>query len=228
MPGSRTFVIADIHGCCRTFRRLLFDMLHLKKNDTLYLLGDYIDRGSDSKGVIENIMEMQANGYDTRPIKGNHEHLLLESLRAPPNRGLAEWLDNGGYATLKSYGVTHPLEIPFEHIQFMLSLPLYYVTDTHIFVHAGLDFDLDEPLSQEGENAMLWKRSTEVDESRLAGRILVSGHTPLPLSSIKQRLTGPHIRLDNGCVYGDLLPEMGSLVALELMSDRLFVQENIG
>jgi serine/threonine protein phosphatase 1 len=228
MTASRTFVIADIHGCCRTFRRLLFYVLRLEKSDILYLLGDYIDRGPDSKGVIESIMEMRANGYDVRPVRGNHEHLLLGALHTPLYERLAAWLDDGGYTTLKSYGVVHPEEIPIEHTQFLRSLPLHHATDTYIFVHAGLDFSLDEPLSCEGEQAMLWKRSGEVDESKLSGRVLVSGHTPLPLSSIRRSVTGPHIRLDNGCVYGDVLPEMGNLVALELESGRLFVQENIG
>jgi serine/threonine protein phosphatase 1 len=228
MAASRTFAIADIHGCCRTFRRLLFDVLRLEKSDTLYLLGDYIDRGPDSKGVIASIMEMQATGYDVRPVRGNHEHLLLRSLQMPLYERLAEWLDNGGYTTLNSYGVAHPQDIPFEHRQFLESLPLYYATDTHIFAHAGLDFSLDEPLSDKGEQSMLWKRSGEVDESKLAGRILVSGHTPLSLSSIKRSLTSSHIRLDNGCVYADELPEMGNLVALELDSGRMIVQENIG
>ncbi len=65
---KRTIAIADIHGCCRTFRRLLFDVVRLTKSDTLYLLGDMIDRGPDSKGVIVTILELQADGYDVRPI----------------------------------------------------------------------------------------------------------------------------------------------------------------
>ena len=61
---NKTYVIADIHGCCRTFRHLLFEVIRLKKEDTLYLLGDYIDRGPESKGVIETIMALQADEYN--------------------------------------------------------------------------------------------------------------------------------------------------------------------
>jgi len=223
---SRIFVVADIHGCCRTFRRLIFDVIRLEKEDTLYLLGDYIDRGPDSKGVIDTILELQASGYDFRPIRGNHEQMLIRSIYTPYEGSLSEWLENGGYTTLKSYGVNHPEEIG-HHIDVLKDFPSYRVTDSHIFVHAGLDFTLDDPLSYQGEHAMFSKRGGDVDETKLKGRTLVSGHTPRPISSIRSSLHTSHIRLDNGCVYGDVLPEMGNLVALELGTGELFVQEKI-
>lgn len=223
---SRTFVITDIHGCCRTFRRLLFAVIRLEMEDTLYLLGDYIDRGPDSKGVIETILELNAYGYDVRPIRGNHEQMHLASIYAPTYENLSEWLENGGYTTLKSYGVTHPEELG-QHVHVLYSFPLYRITDSHIFVHAGLDFTLDDPLSYQGEHAMFSKRGGDVIEAKLNGRTLVSGHTPLPLYAIRRSLHTSHIRLDNGCVYGDALPEMGNLVALELGTGELFVQEKI-
>ena len=229
MANSRSIAIADIHGCCRTFRQLIFEVVRLKKYDSLYLLGDLIDRGPDSKGVIETILELQASGYDVRPIRGNHEQMILTSIYTPYNGSLSEWLDNGGCTTLKSYGVSHPEELNEEgHIYFLHDLPFYRITDTHIFDHAGLDYNLDDPLSHQGECAMLTKRGGDVKDAKLGGRILVSGHTPLPLSAISRSLHTSHIRLDNGCVYGDALPEMGNLVALELESGVLHVQENIG
>lgn len=223
---SRTFVIADIHGCCRTFRHLLSAVIRLEMEDTLYLLGDYIDRGPDSKGVIDTVLELHAYGYDVRPIRGNHEQMLLASIYAPTYENLSEWLENGGYATLKSYGVNHPEELG-QHVHVLYSFPSYRITDSHIFVHAGLDFTLDDPLSYHGEMAMFSKRGGDVVEAKLNGRVLVSGHTPLPLYAIRKSLQTSHIRLDNGCVYGDALPEMGNLVALELESGELFVQEKI-
>lgn len=80
MSTSRTIAIADIHGCCRTFRRLLFDIVRLDKADTLYLLGDMIDRGPDSKGVIETILELHEEGYAIKPVRGNHEQMLLQAI----------------------------------------------------------------------------------------------------------------------------------------------------
>ena len=229
LKSSRTIAVADIHGCCRTFRRLIYDVVHLKKSDVLFILGDMIDRGPDSKGVIETILELQAGGYNIRPIRGNHEQMLLLSIYLPSNNNLVEWLESGGHKTLKSYGVTHPEELD-EHIYFLGSLPIYLITDSHVFVHAGLDFTLDDPLAYAGEDAMFWKRGDDVDETKIGGRVLVSGHTPLPLQKIRRSISTSHIRLDNGCVYGDALPglEMGNLVALELESGVLHIQDNIG
>lgn len=223
MAGSRTIVVADIHGCARTFRRLLSDVVRLKKSDTLYLLGDMIDCGPDSKGVMDTILELQAYRYEVRPLRGNHEQMLLTYIQEPHYKNIARWLANGGRDTMESYGVTEPEELG-ELICYLDTLPLYRITDSHIFVHAGLDFTLDDPLT--GEEAMLWKRGGDVDESKLRGRVLVSGHTPLPLAEIRCSLGTSHIRLDNGCVQGGPLPEFGSLVALELENGVLHVQEN--
>jgi serine/threonine protein phosphatase 1 len=224
MTNSRTIVIADIHGCNRTLRHLIFEVVRLKKHDTLYLLGDMIDRGLDSKGVIDTIIELQTSGYDVRAIRGNHEQLLLTYMLDPRYENLAIWLANGGDATLQSYGVDTPEEL-VELLRFLNSLPLYRTTDSHIFVHAGMDFKRDDPFS--GEDAILWKRGGDVNEAKLNGRVLVSGHTPQSLLQIRRSLGRPHIRLDNGCVQGGPKPRLGNLVALELESGVLHVQENI-
>lgn len=224
MADSRTIAIADIHGCARTFRRLIFDVVRLKESDSLYLLGDMIDRGPDSKGVIGTILELQASGYDVNILRGNHEQMLLTYIQEPYYTNLARWLANGGDTTLASYGVSQAEDIT-ELIDYLDVLPIYLMTDNHIFVHAGLDFTLDDPLT--GEEAMLWKRGGDFDETKLHGRVLVSGHTPVPLPEIRSSLGTSHIRLDNGCVQGGPLPEMGNLVALELERGVLHVQENI-
>lgn len=224
MTDSRTFVIPDIHGCARTFRRLIFEVVRLKKTDVLYLLGDMIDRGPDSKGVIDTILELQASGYDVRPIRGNHEQMLLTYMHTPLYKNLALWLANGGCNTLESYGVAMPEELE-ELIKFLRTMPFHRSTNSHVFVHAGLDFTLEDPFSS--EEAMLWKRSGGVNRKKLSGRVLVSGHTPLPLSKIRHSLNTAHIRLDNGCVQCDTLREVGNLVALELENGLLYMQENI-
>ena len=224
MTGKRAIAVADIHGCAKTFRRLIFEVVCLNTSDKLYLLGDMIDRGPDSKGVMETIFELQGCGYDIRPIRGNHEQMLLTYIQEPHYKNLTRWFANGGDATLQSYGVTTPEELD-ELVGYLDALPLCQMTDSQIFVHAGLDFSLDDPLT--GEEAMLWKRGGDVDEAKLHGRVLVSGHTPVPLSEIRNLLGTSHIRLDNGCVQAGPLPELGNLVALELESGVLHVQENI-
>lgn len=224
---GRAFAIGDIHGCCRTFQRLLFEVIGLEKADSLYLLGDYIDRGPDSKGVIEQIMALQANGYVVQPIRGNHEQLLLNALTQPTRENMTLWLDYGGHATLKSYGVEHPEELPLAHINFFKKLPFYCASEKHIFVHAGIECNLENPFTCDGEDAMLWSRTKMTDPDKCEGYVLVGGHTPLSLADIEESIASPHIRLDNGCVYGEVLPGFGNLVALELNTGELFVQEKI-
>jgi len=223
---KREFAIADIHGCCRTFR-LLLEKIEFSKQDTLYLLGDYIDRGPDSKGVIDLILELQSDGYHIRPLLGNHEAMLLQLLQSCVDEHLNEWLVNGGQATLKSYGVNHPVDIPQEHIDFMRSLSLFHCTDTHILVHAGLDFDLEDPFSKEGEQAMLWDRCQLSNRVKQKGRTLVVGHTIRHGDEIRRSLNSDIVTIDNGCYMGASLEGRGSLVAVELQCGSLMVQNNI-
>jgi len=222
---SRQFVIADIHGCCRTFRQLLFKQIELTRDDSLILLGDYIDRGPDSKGVIDTIIELQQTGYAIHPILGNHEHLFLKAIYLT---GMQDWLDFGGRATLKSYGVEHPEEITFEHIEFLRKRPDHYITDSHVFVHAGLNFSLDDPLKDSSQDFKLWDRHCrEAYPDKIGGRKLVIGHTIRHLDEIKKSLKRNCICLDNGCFMDSQYEGRGNLVALELESGELFIQENI-
>lgn len=222
---KREFAIADIHGCCRTFQ-LLLEQIEFSKQDTLYLLGDYIDRGPDSKGVIDFILELQSDGYHVRPLLGNHEDMLLQALQTAAGEHLAEWLKYGGRATLKSYGVDHPADIPKEHIDFMRSLSLFHCTGTHILVHAGLNFCLEDPFSKEGEQAMLQDRYQRSDRRKQQGRKLVVGHTIRHEDEIMNSLTSDIITLDNGCYMGASAEGRGSLMALELKSGKVFIQCN--
>jgi serine/threonine protein phosphatase 1 len=223
---KREFAIADIHGCCRTFRHLL-EQIGFSKQDTLYLLGDYIDRGPDSKGVIDLIFELQSEGYYIRPLLGNHEAMLLLAMETGSGEHCSEWLKNGGQATLRSYGVDHPSDIPREHVDFMRSLSLFHCTDTHILVHAGLDFCLEDPFSREGAQAMLWDRYQLSDRDKQKGRTLVVGHTIRHEDEIRRSLKSNIITIDNGCYMGTAFEGRGSLAAIELKSGKLFLQENI-
>jgi serine/threonine protein phosphatase 1 len=223
---KREFAIADIHGCCRTFRHLL-KQIGFSKQDTLYLLGDYIDRGPDSKGVIDLIFELQSDGYHIRPLLGNHEAMLLLAMETGLGEHLSEWLKNGGQATLRSYGVDHPSDIPREHVDFMRSLSLFHCTDTHILVHAGLDFCLEDPFSRKGEQAMLWDRYQSSDMEKQQGRILVVGHTIRHEDEIRRSLKSDIITIDNACYMGTAFEGRGSLAAIELKSGKLFLQRNI-
>jgi len=223
--GNRTLVIGDIHGCARTFN-ILLDVVGLERTDTLYLLGDYIDRGPDSRGVIETILQLQKDGFVVRPIRGNHEDMMLLAIQSGVFEDLLDWLENGGDVTLRNYGVQHPQNLPEEHLRFLESLPLHCVTDKFVFVHAGIDCTLADPFSASGRQHMLWDRTGLIDIGKLGGRKVVSGHSTRKLDDIKKSLKKNHIHLDNG-VYLSGFQGKGNLVCVDLGTNELFVQPNI-
>jgi serine/threonine protein phosphatase 1 len=223
---KRTFAIGDIHGCNETFRQFIFQSIAICKTDTVYLLGDYIDRGPDSKGFLDTIMSLIHDGFDVRPLLGNHEDMLLQAISAPNDGHLLYWLLNGGDATLDSFGVQHPAQIPREYVSFLDGLPLYLCSPSHLFVHGGLDFRLDDPLSDAGRNAMLWDRQGYVNPAKIGDRTLVGGHTIMDLKQITASLNSRFIHLDNGCFLGGRSRQLGNLVGLELESNRLVVLAN--
>lgn len=220
---GRRFVIGDIHGCCKTFRSLVEDVIGLKPDDTLYLLGDYLDRGPDSAGVLGLILGLQDAGWHVYPIMGNHERMLLDALRSTQAESL--WLVNGGVATLDSFHVESPRDIPRRYLDFLGSLPLCRVTDDYAFVHAGLDFDKGDPLSESTEATMLWGRDCRAVTDSIGGRILVVGHTITDIGLVKASLATGCIRIDNGCYQG-VRHGFGSLTALNLDTRELMLRQN--
>lgn len=223
MPAPpRIFVIGDIHGCAATLRRLVDDTLRPVPADRIYLLGDLIDRGPDSKGVLDFIFELRERGLSVASIRGNHEEMFLQASADHTYQGL--WAANGGLTTLASFQADGPGDIPGRYRDFLGSLPLYILLDDFVIVHAGLNFTPSNPF--EDTDAMLWTRSPFVDRQRIGGRRLICGHTTVPLSRLQASLASSKIMLDNGCVFGGL-PDMGNLAALELESMTLFLQPNI-
>ena len=101
---SRIIAIGDIHGCAKTLHKLVIDEIRIRKSDTIYCIGDYIDRGPDSKGVIDFILDLRKQGYQIRTLRGNHEELMMES--GEDDQAYKDWVRNGGDATLKSFGVS--------------------------------------------------------------------------------------------------------------------------
>lgn len=229
---KKQWVIADVHGCAKSLQHLIEEQIGLGLKDELYLLGDYIDRGPDSKGVIDYIMDLQAKSYQVFPIKGNHEDVLLRchahELTKPQPIGLYElkdgWLYFGGKATLKSFGVKDILDIPPKYISFMENLPYYYELEHFVLCHAGLNFDLEDPFSD--KLSMLWIKDYRIDKAKIQNRRLIHGHVPHALSTILSNISqADTISLDNGCVYDK--KGKGNLIALELNTLELKVQPNL-
>jgi Calcineurin-like phosphoesterase. len=102
--NERLFAIGDIHGCFYQFRELVEERIRIRKDDKVVLAGDFIDRGTRSKEVLDYIIELQNNGFDIIPLIGNHESMLLDALDNESH--LLKWILNGGAVTLKSFGIS--------------------------------------------------------------------------------------------------------------------------
>jgi serine/threonine protein phosphatase 1 len=218
---NRSFAIGDIHGCSRTLLKML-ERIGLQASDTLYCLGDYIDRGPDSKGVIDTILSLREQGFAIHTLRGNHEQLLLDAAESWMQS--SRWLSNGGDATLKSFGIRKLGELPPRYGQFFSDTVHYLVAGNYIFTHAGLNFKAPDPFRD--LDAMLWTRDQFIDPAKLSGKVLVHGHTPVPLDTIRQSLELQRINLDGGCVYR-AHGGYGQLVALHLETKELLVEKNI-
>lgn len=219
----KRWAISDIHGCNKTFRQLLLK-IDLQPTDELYLLGDYINKGPGSKGVIKHILKLKEQGYQIRCLKGNHEDVLLRSLHDPLL--LKFFKQQGGAQTLKSFGVKRIADIPAKYIDFFNSLEYYIQLDEVMLVHAGFNFINENPF--EDKHAMLWSRHAKIIPEKIGFRKIVHGHTPTGLKRIKEALKRKNnfdITIDNGCVYHKV--GQGGLVALDLDKMKITVQENV-
>ena len=171
----RYLTISDIHGCSQALDSLL-SAVNLQTNDLLITLGDYINKGPDSRGVIERLIYLSKN-YNLVPLKGNHEVLLLESRFHSLEYSLKNELI--GEETLYSYankGKKLSLaNIPDSHWSFIANTCLdSWENATHIFVHANLDPEL--PLNQQPENKIFWEKFVN-PHPHSSGKIMICGHT---------------------------------------------------
>jgi serine/threonine protein phosphatase 1 len=212
----RTFAISDIHGCLKQFKALV-DKLNLVCTDTLVLMGDYVDRGSDSKGVIDYILELKKT-YNVVTLLGNHESMMRDTLRSvspvqKKNRRYI-WEMNGGIETLRSYGYTFQMfddgvEFPDalnEHLDFIDGLSLYYETDTHIFTHAT-PWQL-EPIDEHDEVDLIWRRPSVSDKDgtyeHVSGKKVLCGHTAQP-EGCPSVMSDKLLMIDTGCFFTGVL-----------------------
>jgi serine/threonine protein phosphatase 1 len=219
---ERVFIIGDIHGCSKTFRKLISDEIAIRKKDIIYCVGDYIDRGNDSKGVVDFILELRKSKYQVQTLRGNHEQMLLDSENSISARAL--WKMNGGNTTLRDFNVSSISELDPVYHDFFASTEFYAETDHFFLVHAGLNFNAPDPL--EDKYSMLWTRDFQVDESYLDGKILIHGHTPASRDYIRFQEFKSPFNIDGGCVYGNI-EGLGSLFALDFFEQKLLEVPNI-
>ena len=223
--SKRRFVISDIHGCCKTFKRLLSNIGYCR-DDGLYLLGDYIDRGPDSKGVIDHIFELKAEGYEVHCLMGNHEKMMLDAILFEDAK--YRWLYNGGAQTMDSFGIGKLKDLDDVYVDFFKNLGLYIEEEDCLLVHAGINFKETNPLDD--EFAMLWIRRwyDDVPANGYKGKLIVHGHTPLLRKNIEMMNEKTHlyIDIDAACVYNSSTVE-GYLCAFELNERKLHFLRNI-
>jgi serine/threonine protein phosphatase 1 len=171
MPG-RIIAIGDVHGYAAALAAVL-EAIQPQAEDTLVALGDYVDRGPDTPGVIDQLIAL-ADRCRLVPLLGNHDEMVLELHHG--GEGLDEWLDWGGRETLLAYDCDHPREIPIEHIEFLEDCVTYHETERHLFVHATYDPEL--PLDCQPPQLLRWAsiRSNPPGPHR-SGKIAIVGHT---------------------------------------------------
>jgi serine/threonine protein phosphatase 1 len=220
---SRLFAISDIHGCYNPFYELVTKTIKLKRSDQLILLGDYVDRGLQSKEVIDFILDLGKNGFNITTLTGNHEAMLLDSYKNPEIFPL--WLMNGGAATLASFGIKNIVDIEEKYLEFFNTLGYYKIQGNIIFVHAGFnDFAID-PFSE--KHTMIWECRNSYENPALSGMTIIHGHRPKSLPTIRKILeekTGV-IPIDSGCVY-EKQSGYGNLTAIEVNSMMLYSVPN--
>lgn len=218
----RLIAIGDIHGCARTLQALLEQLSHYRnKAYTFVFIGDYIDRGPDSRLVFDTLMELSEQEHCVF-LRGNHEEMMLDALKGNRRR---LWLVNGGLQTMASFDVPDfYTQLPQRYHTFINSTRLYFDTPDFFFTHGGLkpDESIAAQCSQpQRHHDFLWERDHIAPPLKdiVWEKPVVFGHTPVP----EPINDGLRLGIDTGCVYS-YRPDMGFLTAVVLPERRFFYQ----
>jgi len=193
---SRTYVVPDLHGRYDLMEKALERIeVGSPSGGTVVFLGDYIDRGRQSRQVIERLLAGPPERWTWVTLKGNHEDMMVSCCDGPD---IGWWLNNGGAETLESYGG----KLPVDHIAWAAKLPMLHTDKHRVYVHAGVE--PNRPLDAQGEAVLLWMRyPPNAIDIAYPGLHIVHGHTP--------QKRGPELyhgrtNLDTGAVfYGRLV-----------------------
>ncbi|WP_291298257.1 metallophosphoesterase family protein [Elioraea sp.] len=221
--GLRVYAVGDIHGSIDKL-----DALHeLIAEDAarapearraIVYLGDYVDRGTDSQGVIERLLPPPRFGAEAVHLAGNHEAMMLDALTRPgDDAAIARWIDNGGAAALASWGIdaygSDPAgwaaAIPPEQLAFLRQLRRRAAFGGYLFVHAGVRPGV--ALDAQDPDDLLWIREPFLSSTADFGAVVVHGHTPGRDVVVRKNRIG----LDTGAVFG------GHLTCAAFWSDKL-------
>ncbi len=234
-PGTRVYAVGDCHGCLAALRGLraaiLADSMHADAEApradrrVVVYLGDYIDRGPDSRGVVELLIGAPLAGFESVHLLGNHEVFMRGFLDGEDVA--AVWMMNGGSETMRSYGldvaaINGPWPgcdapalraalaeaVPEAHRAFLDGLALSHVEGDYFFAHAGVCPGV--PLAAQGENDLLWIRESFLGSTVDHGKVVVHGHSPARAPEVRPNRIG----IDTGACFG------GKLTALVLEDDQ--------
>ena len=216
MTRPRTIAIGDIHGCSTALASILA-AIKPRPDDTVVVLGDFVDNGIDTKGVTDRLIQLSSD-CQLATIRGNHEEMMLDAVEVQSQ--IDRWLRWGGEATLMSYGQDESLDlIPNEHVDFIRATRDYHETDTHIFVHASFIPNL--PLNEHPSSVLRWE---PLDPTRLSHhysrRKVIVGHTAQESGEILD--LGYLACIDTNCCRG------GWLTALHVDSGQCWQTNELG
>lgn len=211
---NKIFAIGDIHGCAQKLGELIGLIAANREKDTLIFIGDYIDRGSSNRDVVDYVLQLKKEFKNVVCLLGNHEQMLLSYLEGEDEE---MYLYNGGKHTLSDYGITfsdttgeRKGKIPRAHLLFFQSLLPYHQTKDYIFVHAGLIPGIS--LDKQTIDDLIWVRYEFIDSNYDFGRQVIFGHTPMINPLIMENKIG----IDTGAVYG------GKLTCVELPEVKIY------
>jgi serine/threonine protein phosphatase 1 len=219
-PGRRVYAIGDIHGCLDRLvamhERIAADLAARPvERPVVVHVGDYVDRGPDSAGVVRHLLRGFA-GAEVVNLLGNHEHMMLDAVDDASPGAFQQWMRNGGRAALRSWGVPRgaarqPLRdlFPAEHLRFLRGLPLHHREGGYLFVHAGIWPGL--PIEQQSPVDLVWIREPFLSWTGDFGAVVVHGHSPMGGPVVRSNRIG----IDTGAVLG------GPLTCAVLEADRL-------
>jgi serine/threonine protein phosphatase 1 len=210
MVNGKSFIVGDLHGCREMLEKMLSIIPWNPETDNLIFIGDYLDRGDDSKGVMDRLIKLSMETPNVKCLMGNHESIFLDYLAGSDER---TFLVNGGVPTLDSYRVNGTIYIPPEHISFIQSMTTLIELEDYYIVHAGLK----PGVAMEGQNIkdMLWIRENFITSDYNFGKKIIFGHTPFYSPYVTENKIG----IDTGAVFGN------KLTCIELPEEKFYFVE---